>query len=241
MKQTDMETVKPAKAALQRVFTGVQLKQAMKAPVQQDDDDFLDATHPPSALSAFCGTAIGLGGLTAAEHYVRTHGWEWGLDAFGFNSHPPVFFIGAFGALSALLYGAPAAPFGHPRATIFGFTLVMTLTLLLRYASLVSEYFLGFGLSVEIEQVLAPALGIGAFVLFDMKIHPPAAACAIQYMQLRHDNPQIGPAYLLAPVLIGVLWMLTVQLFISKVVKCVRAIQRKRNVTIGPTKPQLLL
>ena len=92
-------------------------------------------------------------------------------------------------------------------------------------------------MSVEVEQVLAPALGIGAFVLFDMKIHPPAAACAIQYMQLRHDNPQMGPTYLLAPVLIGALWMLTVQLFISKVVKIVNAIQRPRRASIVARAP----
>ena len=109
-----------------------------------------------------------------------------------------------------------ADPVSHQKATLQGFSVVLTLTLALRYASLLCESKVGIGLPIEVEQVLAPALGIAAMLFFQVKIHPPAAACAIQYMQLRHDNPQTGPTYLLAPVLVGALWMLAVQLAVAK-------------------------
>ena len=66
-----------------------------------------------------------------------------------------VTFVGAFGALSALLYGAPAAPLGRPKAAMVGFFVVVSLTMALRYLSVLSMRYLDTGLPLEVEAVLA--------------------------------------------------------------------------------------
>ena len=180
--------------------------------------DFWDATHTPSPLSAFCGTFAGLGGLMLGQHVLHVYGVTWGIGLLSFTEHDVLLFIGAFGALSALLYGAPAAPLGSQRATIIGFIIITTLTMALRYASMLCEYYIGVGLPAEVEMVLAPALGIAALLLFKQAIHPPAAACAIQYMGLKKASLQ-GPSFLLAPALTGAVWLLLVQLAVAKAVR----------------------
>ena len=65
-----------------------------------------EAVHTPSPISAFCGTVIGLGGLYSLQWWLHTASLSWDIDP-GFVEHDIVTFVGAFGALSALLYGAP--------------------------------------------------------------------------------------------------------------------------------------
>jgi hypothetical protein len=180
-----------------------------------------EATHQPTPFSAFCGTTAGLGGLALAEHALGALGARWGIGALGFSSHHDVLiFVGAFGALSALLYGAPSAPLGRPKATLGGFTLVISLSMTLHYANLACGAAQGRGacLSPAFEKVLAPALGIAAMLRW-ATVHPPAAACAIQYMALAEPQLQ-GPTFLLAPALLGVAWMLLVQWLVARTLRC---------------------
>lgn len=236
--------------------------------------DFWDGgLHQPSPLSALCGTSFGLGGLSLAEYLLRVHGWRWGIGFFGFERHEFLLYLGAFGALSALvprcwdrsddpclrltlsvpplhfyppllrflvlasrtdvwfdrtasrqLFGAPAAPLGRPKVTVQGFALVVSLAMLLHYVNLACGHYLGIQLPMEVEQVLAPALGIAAMLYFQMAIHPPAAACSIQYMVLSNKDQQ-GPSFLLMPVLVGVVWMLFTQQLTAVVVKYMKTIK----------------
>jgi len=179
-----------------------------------------DALHQPSPLSAFCGTLAGLGGLTGLDCISRVRGWQWGLGGiFGFEDDDLTWFIGAFGALAALLYGAPAAPLGRFWSTIKGFSVTVTVVMALHYSNLISMHFAGFGMPVAVEQVLAPALGI-AVMLRLKTLHPPAAACAIQYMQLSNRNQQ-SPIFLLVPALFGALWMLAIQHLLAWAVRII--------------------
>ena len=194
-----------------------------------------EAVHTPSPISAFCGTVIGLGGLYSLQWWLHTASLSWDIGIPGFVEHDIVTFVGAFGALSALLYGAPAAPLGRPKATMMGFLIVTSLTLSLRYLSVLSSHYLGAGLPLEVEAVLAPALGIAALLYLKQAMHPPAAACAIQFMTMRSESVQ-DPMFLLAPAAVGVAWMLLVQLLVAKCVRsCAVAPGDKAGPPVSPS------
>ena len=175
--------------------------------------DIWDTVHKPTPVSAFLGTTCALGGLTLAQRGLRA--WDLSL-AFGLSTSNEVLFIGAFGALSALLYGAPAAPLGRPKATAQGFALVNILCLAVHFASRLCEHYTGYGLTMEMEQILLPAFGIGAMIYFKLAMHPPAAACAISYAQA--SAKQQWYTYLIGPALLGVCYMLFVQWCIARAV-----------------------
>ena len=172
------------------------------------DDGFFDTVHKATPASSFIGTAVGLGGLTLVEKWLQSVGW------YGPEDGQIVLFIGAFGALSALLYGAPAAPLGRPIMTVRGFAVAVSLIMAVHYAAL---FVAPTGLPTELERVLAPALSVAAMLYVNGGVHPPAAACAIQYSLL--PGSQQGPIFILAPVLVGVGWMLLVQLGLAKAVQ----------------------
>ena len=145
---------------------------------------------------------------------------SWGVHVGVLSSEQLVLFVGAFGALAALLFGAPAAPLGQQKATIGGFALVVTLAIALHYTSEFCQWIIGYGLPTEAQTVLAPALGIAAMLFFGLPIHPPAAACVISYAQLR-DARQQWPTFLIAPALVGCLYMLGVQLCVARVMRLI--------------------
>ena len=180
-----------------------------------------DTVHKPTPMSAFCGTTVALGGLKLAEIYCRDVGLRWGF----FTTDNSLLVIGAFGALSALAFGAPAAPLGRPMVTFQGFGLVVTLAMSLHYAGVLSEYYTGYGLPSELEEVLMPALGISAMLFFNLAIHPPAAACVISYATA--DPRQQWPTFLVAPVLIGCLYVHFVQLSVAHTLRFMRSIKVK--------------
>ena len=128
--------------------------------------DVWNTVHKPSSLSAFCGTLIGLGGLAFGDAYVRS---------VSFSDQHLSLFVGSFGALSALFFGAPAAPLGRPWPTLAGHTVVVALAIALRYFALLIGSVTGYILPVVLEKVLAPALGIAAMIKLEIPIHPPAA------------------------------------------------------------------
>ena len=139
------------------------------------------STDGTARCAAQVGTAIGLGGLTLAQHYAR----RWALSLWLLSTQQVILFTPAFGALCALLYGAPAAPLGTSRACMRGFALVLTLSMALHWSSVLLAADADAPLlSPEAGRVVAPALGIAAMLALRQPVHPPAAACAVAYMQL---------------------------------------------------------
>ena len=57
-------------------------------------------------------------------------------------------------------------------------------------------------------------------LFFGLPIHPPAASCVISYAQLR-DARQQWPTFLIAPALVGCLYMLGVQLCVARVMRLI--------------------
>ena len=173
-----------------------------------------DGVHKPTPMSAFLATFAALGGLKLLEYYLH----EWGLQFGFFRTGNSLLVVGAFGALSALLYGAPAAPLGKPKVTLQGFGLVVTLSMALHWSGVLCKYYTGYGLIPELEIILMPALGIAAMLYFKLPIHPPAAACVMTYAELK-DPTQQWPTFMLVPVLLGVGYMLLVQVCVANTVR----------------------
>ena len=194
---------------------------------------FWETVHKPSPLSAFCGTTLGMGGLTLAELALQASDWRLGV----FGTGNMLMFSTSFGALSALLFGAPAAPLGAPMVTIKGFTLVMGLAVILHWTSELCLALTGFGLPYQAKQVLAPAIGIAAMLARKQPIHPPAVACAVGYMQLT-DPTQQWPTYLIAPAALGVGWMLSMQLCTAKAVRYFAHIKEIKAESTAADAPQ---
>lgn len=167
----------------------------------------LEATHKPNPLSAFVGTTVGLGGLVVADTYAR---------GVTFQDEQLVVFVGSFGALSALLFGAPSAPLGRPCATLLGHTVVILVTMALHYAAALVAEHTGYELPVALEKVLAPALGIATMLAVRTPVHPPAAACVVAMT----TNPSMQGPLFLPCVLLGCAWMLSVQLCVARMVRC---------------------
>lgn len=104
-----------------------------------------DLLHPPSALSAGVGSALGLGGLMFAEPYVRTL----------LHDDTALLFVGSFGALSTLLYAAPAAPLGRPRNTFLGHIVSISVALTVHYTNVLLTAYFSWAARVR-EQRLSP-------------------------------------------------------------------------------------
>ena len=73
---------------------------------------------------------------------------------------------------------------------------------------------------MAVLQVVTPAMGIAATLATGQQIHPPAIACSIAYMQAENLAQQ-WPTYLVAPVSIGVAYLLAVQLCVAKATRFV--------------------
>ena len=153
------------------------------------------------------GTLGGLGGLAMGEYLLR---------GTGFAPDNTLLFVGSFGALSTLLYAAPAAPLGTPKNTIYGHTVSIGIALAVHHIAMAASAYGGWALPMAVEKVLTPALAIGAMVYLKIP-HPPAAACVVVYATLA-DGAQQMPTYLLMPALVGCAYMLAVQRVVAVIV-----------------------
>ena len=134
-----------------------------------------------------------------------------------FDSRDFLLFVGSFGALSTLLYAAPAAPLGKARNTLGGHTISVLAALAVHFSSKAAVELLGAGIPSMLEKVLIPSLAIALMVQFAVP-HPPAAACVLIYATLKNEAQQ-GPAYLFAPALLGALYLLAVQQALAAVLR----------------------
>ena len=174
---------------------------------------FWETVHKPSPMSAFVGASCGLGGLTFAEHAFNSWGHHYFHDLIQLDNL--VLFSTSFGALCALLFGAPAAPLGSPTVTARGFALVLSIAVALRWSAFLLAYYTDVAVPMGVLQVIAPAAGLAATLAAGQQIHPPAIACSIAYMQ-GENLAQQWPTYLVAPVTVGVGYLLAVQLCVAK-------------------------
>ena len=141
----------------QQRLTGAQLHRALTEAEGKVRSHLISlenkVQHPPNAFSALVGSVAGLAGLTFAEHVLtQLYGWP-----------ETLIFVGSFGALSALLFGSPAAPLATPKHVIGGHLLSLSLALLVFWC----------GVPRVVAQVLTPSLAISAMVYFKIQ-HPPA-------------------------------------------------------------------
>ena len=107
--------------------------------------------------------------------------------------------LGSFGALMALLFGAPNSPLAQPRNAILGCTLSGSISILFYYLS--GPEFLGF-LPRWLAQAFAPAAAIAISQRVNL-LHPPAGAAALIFISGNDKIIDLGWMYLVLPLLAG--------------------------------------
>jgi len=173
--------------------------------------------YSPSPATGFVGTVLGMGGLAAAETIGSATGQS---NPSGAAVLEPQFLVlGSFAALSTLIFSAPQASFGRPRNTVGGHLVCVSIALTVHWiaeaiAIAHGATLVDFQPSTTAEKVLTPALGVAAMLQLQV-VNPPAAACAFLYTVLPDQRLQ-GPQYLVL-VLCSCIYMLGVQLFVSRV------------------------
>mmetsp|Transcript_23439 Transcript_23439/g.69034 ORF Transcript_23439/g.69034 Transcript_23439/m.69034 type:complete len:244 (-) Transcript_23439:267-998(-) len=156
-------------------------------------------THP---ITAFAGSFLGLGGLFVMESVLR----DWKLFP------DPMVAVGSFAAVATLLYAAPTAPLGKLYNMLYGHLLSILVALGVHFAGELAGWTMGLSVT------LAVSLSIGVMVQQNVP-HPPAAACAFIFIEAAraHAQPFGGVMYLIAPGLIGCLYMHIVKLLVQAV------------------------
>ena len=107
--------------------------------------------------------------------------------------------LGSFGALMALLFGAPNSPLAQPRNAILGCTLSGSISILFYYLS--GPEFLGL-LPKWLAQAFAPAAAIAISQRVNL-LHPPAGAAALIFISGNDKIIDLGWMYLVLPLLAG--------------------------------------
>jgi hypothetical protein len=177
---------------------------AEKASVEKLDDylrptfQLLDThlQHTATPFSAFAGTFFALGGLSLAQTLVPAT-----------DPEHLVVFAASFGALSTLLFGAPAAPLGKPRNAFYGHLIAVATALAVHYADVAARDIID--IPPSLERVLTPSLSIALMVLFKTP-HPPAAAIVTFYATLPEGLR--GGMFLLFPAVFGCIYFYGIQM-----------------------------
>lgn len=171
--------------------------------------------HAATPASAFMGSFMGLGGLSLAQTMVPPD-----------NREHLVVFAASFGALSTLLYAAPAAPLGKPRNAFLGHILAVSTALAIHYGDVFLRAHVGgwAGIPASLERVLTPALAIALMVLFKTP-HPPAAAIVAYYSTLPEGLR--GAMFMLFPALFGVVYFFLVQFVVATCLRWLGDLKQK--------------
>ena len=174
---------------------------------------FLDSLNPsfaysPTLLSTWLGCFCALGGLALGQKALRVAAWD---DA--------LIFVGSFGALSVLLFAAPAAPLGKPKNVLLGHAVSVSVGLAIHAIT----YYLGLSADSPewvaswggaLEAAVIAAAAIAAMLYFGVA-HPPAGACVAIYATTPAAL-KLGPLYILTPALMGASYCLCVQWCVAK-------------------------
>ncbi len=161
--------------------------------------------------------------INEKEHVLTFIGAFLGIGIIGFlSSHylvlnDTVFLIGSFGASAVLIYGAPNSPLAQPRNLIGGH-LISAFVGVLMYKLFSAELWLSSALAVSTSIVM---------MQITKTLHPPGGATALIANIGSEKIKALGFLYIMYPVLIGVLILLTVALVFNNLSKDRKYPQKK--------------
>lgn len=173
---------------------------------------YKETSHNPiDNLWAFSGSLLALSGIGLLQILFSE---DENLDF--------LFLIGAFGATSVLLFGAPNSPLAQPRNMVFG-SLISAIIGVTIYRLLNSSDFIW----------LSPALAVSLSILamqYTKTLHPPGGAIALIANIGSEEIKKMSYFYVLNPVLTGVVILFIVALIFNNISK--NRIYPYRNVSI---------
>ncbi|MBT1698958.1 HPP family protein [Fulvivirgaceae bacterium PWU4] len=148
---------------------------------------------------------------------IREHLWTFlgaftgiGLIGFLHSSYLSVsdnlFLVGSFGASSVLIYGVINSPLAQPRNLIGGHVISAIVGVTINY--LIPEAWLAAALAVAIAIVL---------MQITKTLHPPGGATALIAIIGSEKIKSFGYAYVLSPILTGVIILLLVALVFNNI------------------------
>jgi len=141
---------------------------------------------------SFLGSFVGIGILSY-------------LESIHFRGSDVVYLIGSFGASSVLIYGIIQSPFSQPRNLVGGHLISAFIGVTVN--KLVPDI-------VWISAPLAVSLSI-IFMQITKTLHPPGGATALIAVTGSAQIKGLGYMYVISPVLIGVLILLTTALIFN--------------------------
>jgi CBS domain-containing membrane protein len=146
------------------------------------------------------------------EHAMTFIGSFIGIGLIGFlnsrylSSSDSLFLIGSFGASSVLVYGIINSPLAQPRNLIGGHTISALAGVTVGY--LIREPWLAAALAVSVSIVL---------MQITKTLHPPGGATALIAIIGSPKIKSLGYAYVLSPVLSGVLILFMVAMIFNNI------------------------
>jgi CBS domain-containing membrane protein len=126
-----------------------------------------------------------------------------------FTGHDAVFLIGSFGASAVLIFGATNSPLAQPRNLVGGH-LISAIIGVCIYKLIPNELWLSSALSVSLSIV---------FMQMTKTMHPPGGATALIANIGSEKIKNLGFAYILSPVMSGVLILLIIALLVNNIPK----------------------
>ncbi|MDN3688556.1 HPP family protein [Cyclobacterium jeungdonense] len=173
---------------------------------------YKETSHNPiDNLWAFFGSLLALSGIGLLQILFSND-----------ENQDFLFLIGAFGATSVLLFGAPNSPLAQPRNMIFG-SLISAIIGVTVYRLFDSSDVIW----------LTPALAVSLSILamqYTKTLHPPGGAIALIANIGSSEIREMGYFYVINPVLTGVMILFIVALIFNNISK--NRIYPYRNVTI---------
>ena len=162
---------------------------------------YKETSHQPiDNLWSFCGAFIGIATIGLIQQYF-----------YHLEREDQLFFIGAFGASSVLLFSASNSPLAQPRSTLFG-GLLSAIIGVLTYKVFYMEDFIW----------LSPALSVALAILvmqYTKTLHPPGGAIALIANIGSDEIKEMGFFYVFNPVFTGLMVLLLVALLFNNISK----------------------
>ena len=162
---------------------------------------YKETSHQPiDNLWSFCGAFIGIATIGLIQQYF-----------YHLEREDQLFFIGAFGASSVLLFSASNSPLAQPRNMLFG-GLLSAIIGVSTYKVFYMEDFIW----------LSPALSVALAILvmqYTKTLHPPGGAIALIANIGSDEIKEMGFFYVFNPVFTGLMVLLLVALLFNNISK----------------------
>jgi CBS domain-containing membrane protein len=127
------------------------------------------------------------------------------LNSHFFTIHDNLFLIGSFGASAVLIYGVINSPLAQPRNLVGGHLISALIGVTIHYL-IPDETWVAGALAVSVSIVI---------MQFTKTLHPPGGATSLIANIGSEKIKNIGYWYVLSPVLMGVIILLTVALIVN--------------------------